>query len=167
MNQCTSNFITTLHSFHSSPPSTPSTHHPSLLHTPHHSLLLHSSPSTPYTHHPPLLTVITLHSFHSSPSTPYTYHPPLLTLLITLHSLHSSPSTSTYHPPLLTSSSPSTPCTHHPSLLHTPHHSPLPDQIDENMKMALQQDFTGVTLGLKVQAVRVTKPKIPESIRKN
>ncbi len=41
------------------------------------------------------------------------------------------------------------------------------DQIDENLKTALQQDLTGMSPGLKVQAVRVTKPKIPESIRKN
>lgn len=41
------------------------------------------------------------------------------------------------------------------------------DQIDENLKTALQQDLTSMSPGLKVQAVRVTKPKIPESIRKN
>ena len=41
------------------------------------------------------------------------------------------------------------------------------DQIDENLKTALQQDLTEMAPGLKVQAVRVTKPKIPESIRKN
>ena len=41
------------------------------------------------------------------------------------------------------------------------------DQIDENLKIALQHDLTGMAPGLKVQAVRVTKPKIPESIRKN
>jgi len=44
---------------------------------------------------------------------------------------------------------------------------PLPDQIDENLKTALQQDLISMAAGLKVQAVRVTKPKIPESIRKN
>lgn len=45
---------------------------------------------------------------------------------------------------------------------------PLPtDQIDENLKTALQHDLTSMSPGLRVQAVRVTKPKIPESIRKN
>jgi regulator of protease activity HflC (stomatin/prohibitin superfamily) len=41
------------------------------------------------------------------------------------------------------------------------------DQIDENLKTALQQDLTLMAPGLYVQAVRVTKPKIPETIRKN
>ncbi|XP_064388698.1 erlin-2-like [Halichondria panicea] len=41
------------------------------------------------------------------------------------------------------------------------------DRIDENLKSALQQDLTSMAPGLLVQAVRVTKPKIPESIRKN
>ncbi|CAG0891643.1 unnamed protein product [Darwinula stevensoni] len=41
------------------------------------------------------------------------------------------------------------------------------DQIDENLKVALQRDLTEIAPGLSVQAVRVTKPKIPESIRKN
>ncbi|XP_077999081.1 erlin-2-like [Glandiceps talaboti] len=41
------------------------------------------------------------------------------------------------------------------------------DQIDENLKIALQKDLTGMAPGLLVQAVRVTKPKIPEQIRKN
>ncbi len=41
------------------------------------------------------------------------------------------------------------------------------DQIDENLKRALQQDLVNMAPGLIVQAVRVTKPKIPESIRKN
>ncbi|XP_072164630.1 erlin-2-B-like [Diadema setosum] len=41
------------------------------------------------------------------------------------------------------------------------------DQIDENLKKALQQDLTVMAPGLTIQAVRVTKPKIPESIRKN
>ena len=52
----------------------------------------------------------------------------------------------------------------HPSHIPT---TPLPDQIDENLKTALQQDLISMAAGLKVQAVRVTKPKIPESIRKN
>ena len=43
----------------------------------------------------------------------------------------------------------------------------MADQIDENLKRALQQDLTNMAPGLTVQAVRVTKPKIPESIRKN
>ena len=54
--------------------------------------------------------------------------------------------------------------TPHPSHIHA---TPLPDQIDENLKTALQQDLISMAAGLKVQAVRVTKPKIPESIRKN
>merc|ERR1719273_2637956 len=41
------------------------------------------------------------------------------------------------------------------------------DQIDENLKAALQRDLTEMAPGLKVMGVRVTKPKIPEAIRKN
>uniref|UniRef100_A0A915HGQ2 Band 7 domain-containing protein n=1 Tax=Romanomermis culicivorax TaxID=13658 RepID=A0A915HGQ2_ROMCU len=41
------------------------------------------------------------------------------------------------------------------------------DQIDENLKKALQSDLTVMAPGLYVQGVRVTKPKIPESIRQN
>jgi len=41
------------------------------------------------------------------------------------------------------------------------------DQIDENLKSALQSDLTEMAPGLKVLSVRVTKPKIPEAIRKN
>lgn len=41
------------------------------------------------------------------------------------------------------------------------------DQIDENLKAALQSDLTEMAPGLKVLSVRVTKPKIPEAIRKN
>merc|ERR1712038_1461753 len=41
------------------------------------------------------------------------------------------------------------------------------DQIDENLKNALQADLLEMAKGLKVHAVRVTKPKIPEAIRKN
>merc|ERR1719300_1395592 len=41
------------------------------------------------------------------------------------------------------------------------------DQIDENLKNALQADLTTQAPGLRVLSVRVTKPKIPESIRKN
>lgn len=41
------------------------------------------------------------------------------------------------------------------------------DQIDENLKNALQADLTTQAPGLIVLGVRVTKPKIPESIRKN
>ncbi|XP_067857086.1 erlin-2 [Heptranchias perlo] len=41
------------------------------------------------------------------------------------------------------------------------------DQIDENLKLALQQDLTGMAPGLIVHAVRVTKPNIPETIRRN
>lgn len=41
------------------------------------------------------------------------------------------------------------------------------DQIDENLSTALQNDLNELAPGLKVKGVRVTKPKIPESIRKN
>lgn len=41
------------------------------------------------------------------------------------------------------------------------------DQIDENLRTALMMDLNTMGPGLSVQAVRVTKPKIPESIRKN
>jgi regulator of protease activity HflC (stomatin/prohibitin superfamily) len=41
------------------------------------------------------------------------------------------------------------------------------DQIDENLKTALQADLNVLAPGLFVQAVRVTKPKIPEQIRQN
>lgn len=41
------------------------------------------------------------------------------------------------------------------------------DQIDENLKVALQKDLNEMSPGLMVHSVRVTKPKIPESIRKN
>merc|ERR1719347_953838 len=41
------------------------------------------------------------------------------------------------------------------------------DQIDENLKSALQSDLLEMAPGLKVHSVRVTKPKIPEAIRKN
>uniref|UniRef100_A0A8C9WCL5 ER lipid raft associated 2 n=1 Tax=Scleropages formosus TaxID=113540 RepID=A0A8C9WCL5_SCLFO len=41
------------------------------------------------------------------------------------------------------------------------------DQIDENLKLTLQQDLTAMAPGLIIQAVRVTKPNIPESIRRN
>merc|ERR1719495_539500 len=41
------------------------------------------------------------------------------------------------------------------------------DQIDENLKKALQNELTEMAPGLLVQSVRVTKPKIPETIRRN
>ncbi|GCC26513.1 hypothetical protein chiPu_0004930 [Chiloscyllium punctatum] len=41
------------------------------------------------------------------------------------------------------------------------------DQIDENLKLALQKDLIVMAPGLTIQAVRVTKPKIPEAIRRN
>ena len=41
------------------------------------------------------------------------------------------------------------------------------DQIDENLRTAIQQDLKDMAPGLKALSVRVTKPKIPESIRKN
>ncbi|XP_052763594.1 erlin-1-like [Mya arenaria] len=41
------------------------------------------------------------------------------------------------------------------------------DQIDENLRNSLQQDLIENAPGLTVQAVRVTKPKIPETIRQN
>ncbi|KAL3274163.1 hypothetical protein HHI36_015577 [Cryptolaemus montrouzieri] len=53
--------------------------------------------------------------------------------------------------------------------VHTLHevYIDLFDQIDENLKVALQRDLLEMAPGLKIQAVRVTKPKIPEVIRKN
>jgi hypothetical protein len=39
--------------------------------------------------------------------------------------------------------------------------------IDEHLKNSLQKELTLIAPGLYIQAVRVTKPKIPESIRKN
>ncbi|XP_056601801.1 erlin-2 [Triplophysa dalaica] len=41
------------------------------------------------------------------------------------------------------------------------------DQIDENLKLTLQEDLTILAPGIIIQAVRVTKPNIPESIRRN
>ena len=41
------------------------------------------------------------------------------------------------------------------------------DQIDENLKNAIQKDLEEMAPGLQVLSVRVTKPKIPEAIRKN
>jgi len=41
------------------------------------------------------------------------------------------------------------------------------DQIDENLKVALQRDLTNIAPGLEIVSVRVTKPKIPEAIRRN
>uniref|UniRef100_UPI00398F557E erlin-2 isoform X2 n=1 Tax=Pristiophorus japonicus TaxID=55135 RepID=UPI00398F557E len=41
------------------------------------------------------------------------------------------------------------------------------DRIDEDLKLALQQDLTGMAPGLIIHAVRVTKPNIPEAIRRN
>lgn len=53
--------------------------------------------------------------------------------------------------------------------IHTLHevYIDLFDQIDENLKQALQRDLLEMAPGLMIQAVRVTKPKIPEAIRKN
>ncbi|XP_076263570.1 erlin-1-like [Rhynchophorus ferrugineus] len=53
--------------------------------------------------------------------------------------------------------------------IHTLHevYIDLFDQIDENLKQALQRDLLEMAAGLTIQAVRVTKPKIPEPIRKN
>ena len=41
------------------------------------------------------------------------------------------------------------------------------DKIDENLKSAIQNDVSLMAPGLNVTSVRVTKPKIPESIHKN
>ncbi|KAL3501504.1 hypothetical protein ACH5RR_035953 [Cinchona calisaya] len=41
------------------------------------------------------------------------------------------------------------------------------DQIDEKMKDALQADCTRYAPGIEIISVRVTKPKIPDSIRRN
>ncbi|XP_027024776.1 erlin-2 [Tachysurus fulvidraco] len=40
-------------------------------------------------------------------------------------------------------------------------------QIDENLKLTLQADLTNMAPGLIIQAVRLTKPNIPETIRRN
>ncbi|CAB4069000.1 ERLIN [Lepeophtheirus salmonis] len=40
------------------------------------------------------------------------------------------------------------------------------DQIDENLKNAIQKELSDMAPGLRVLSVRVTKPKIPEAIRK-
>ncbi|XP_023653516.2 erlin-1-like isoform X3 [Paramormyrops kingsleyae] len=44
---------------------------------------------------------------------------------------------------------------------------PSADIIDEYLKTALQKELNIMAPGLTVQAVRVTKPKIPEAIRRN
>lgn len=41
------------------------------------------------------------------------------------------------------------------------------DQIDENLKAKIQEDFDKMAPGLVIYSVRVTKPKIPEQIKKN
>ena len=41
------------------------------------------------------------------------------------------------------------------------------DQIDENLKIALQEEINNMAPGLFILSVRVTKPKIPEAIRHN
>lgn len=40
-------------------------------------------------------------------------------------------------------------------------------QIDETMKDALQADCTRYAPGIEIISVRVTKPTIPDSIRRN
>lgn len=40
-------------------------------------------------------------------------------------------------------------------------------EIDDNLKQALQRDLIEMAPGLRILAVRVTKPKIPEAIRRN
>lgn len=40
-------------------------------------------------------------------------------------------------------------------------------QIDEKMKEALQIDCTRYAPGIEIIAVRITKPRIPDSIRHN
>merc|ERR1719245_1761599 len=41
------------------------------------------------------------------------------------------------------------------------------DRIDENLKLALQQDLSQMAPGLEILSVRVTKPNIPKSIKQN
>ncbi|XP_015281795.1 PREDICTED: erlin-1-like [Gekko japonicus] len=41
------------------------------------------------------------------------------------------------------------------------------DQIDDHLKTALQRDLNALAPGITIQAVRVTKPKIPEAIRRD
>ncbi|XP_063696268.1 erlin-1-like [Culicoides brevitarsis] len=40
-------------------------------------------------------------------------------------------------------------------------------EIDDNLKLSLQRDLTEMAPGLRILSVRVTKPKIPEAIRRN
>lgn len=40
-------------------------------------------------------------------------------------------------------------------------------EIDDNLKVSLQRDLIEMAPGLRILAVRVTKPKIPEAIRRN
>lgn len=40
-------------------------------------------------------------------------------------------------------------------------------EIDDNLKVTLQRDLTEMAPGLRILSVRVTKPKIPEAIRRN
>lgn len=53
--------------------------------------------------------------------------------------------------------------------LHTLHevYIDLFNDIDEILKQALQRDLLQIAPGLTIHSVRVTKPKIPEVIRKN
>lgn len=53
--------------------------------------------------------------------------------------------------------------------VHTLHevYIELFDQIDENLKLSLQMELNSMAPGLTIQGVRVTKPKIPEAIRRN
>lgn len=53
--------------------------------------------------------------------------------------------------------------------VHTLHevYIDLFSDIDEQLKSALQKDLNSIAPGLIIQTVRVTKPKIPEAIRKN
>lgn len=44
---------------------------------------------------------------------------------------------------------------------------PLNFQIDEKMKDLLQADCTRYAPGIEIISVRVTKPSIPETIRRN
>ena len=94
-----------------------------------------------------------------------TTHPHYTSTLHTSHTVYTStlnPHISAPHPSHIHTTPLTHPC-------HTSHTSTtaLPDQIDENLKTALQQDLISMAAGLKAQAVWVTKPKIPESICKN
>lgn len=53
------------------------------------------------------------------------------------------------------------------SIIYLNNNTYLTLQIDEKMKDALQGDCTRYAPGIEIINVRVTKPRIPDSIRRN